>query len=70
MAADPYPEYEFDQDDYGTVPSTTQGPMTVAPTAAPKSRRGMSGVEIGVIAVAIAIAILAFSMAASLSQRR
>lgn len=62
--ADPYPDY--DPDEYATVPgNVTQAPIVVSS----KKGRSMGSVEIGVIAVAVAVAILTLSAVVSLSKR-
>jgi hypothetical protein len=61
--ADPYPEY--DTSNYETVPPTIQTVVTSAPVA-----KSMGAVEIGVIAVAVAITVLAVSAGISMSRRR
>lgn len=63
--ADAYPDY--DPDKYGTVPSVTGAPSS--PPTVPSARRSMGAVEIGVIAIAIAVTILTCSAAISLSRR-
>lgn len=57
--SDPYPEYDTN----GTVPG-----VTVAPSM--PVRASMGAVEIGVIAIAIAVTILMISAVISMSSRR
>ena len=58
--ADPYPEYDVSNNE--TVPPTIQAVVPVG--------KSMGAVEIGVIAVAIAITVLAMSAVLALSKRR
>lgn len=63
--ADPFPEYDVNQ--YETV-----GAVTMSPSAAPTSsaRQSMGAVEIGVIAIAAAVAIMTASAILSVSRAR
>ena len=62
--ADPFPEYDTSQ--YETVNA-----VTVAPSGAPSSvRKSMGAVEIGVIAIAVAVAIMTASAILSVSRAR
>ena len=64
--ADPYQEYDPAQYETVPPPSTTPTPILLA-TAAPK--KSMGSVEIGVIAIALAVGILAMSVALAVSKR-
>lgn len=63
--ADPFPEYDVNQ--YETVSA-----VTMSPSAAPASsaRQSMGTVEIGVIAIAVAVAIMTASAILSVSRAR
>lgn len=64
--ADPFPEYDTTK--YETVP----GGVTMAPSSAPYEsvRKSMGAVEIGVIAIAVAVAIMTASAILSVSRAR
>jgi len=65
--ADPYPEYDPAQYETVPPPATTPTPILLATTAPMK--KSMGSVEIGVIAIALAVGILAMSVAIAVSKR-
>ena len=60
--ADPYPEYDLSTNE--TVPSSTTAPLMSVPV-----KKSMGAVEIGVIAIALAVTILAMSAVVTMSRR-